>query len=137
MAFPSYRVRVLGFMMYKYGIEGLLHWGFNFYHTLRSLYPINPYLTTSSDGAFPSGDPFVVYPGQDCVYPSVRGEVLYDAIQDMDICYALEALVGKEKVVQIIDEMAGTPLRFDTYPKNNEFLLNLREKLLAEIAAHK
>ena len=134
MAMPSYRVRVLGFMMYKYGIEGFLHWGFNFYHTIRSLYPIDPYMTTSSDGAFPSGDPFIVYPGRDCVYPSIRGEVLYEGVQDMDICYALEALIGKEAVVKIIDETAGEPLRFDTYPKNNDFLLNLRQKLIETIA---
>ena len=133
MALPSYRVRVLGFMMYKYGIKGLLHWGFNFYHSIRSVYPIDPYLTTSSDGAFPSGDPFIVYPGRDTVYPSIRGEVLYEGIEDMNICYALEAKLGKDAVVKIIDEMAGEPLRFDTYPKNSEFLLNLRQKLLEEI----
>lgn len=134
MALPSYRVRVLGFMMYKFGIEGLLHWGFNFYNAIRSVYPINPYLTTSSDGAFPSGDPFIVYPGRDTVYPSIRGEVLYEAIQDMDICYALEEKIGKEAVVQLIDEAAVTPLRFDTYPKNNKFLLNLRQKLLEKLS---
>lgn len=134
MAMPSYRIRVLGFMMYKYGIEGFLHWGFNFYNTIRSVYPINPYMTTSSDGAFPSGDPFIVYPGRDCVYPSIRGEVLYEAVQDMDICYALEALVGKEAVVKIIDETAGAPLRFDTYPKCSDFLLTLRQKLIQAIA---
>ena len=133
MAMPSYRVRAVGFMMYKYGIEGFLHWGFNFYNTIRSVYPINPYLTSSSDGAFPSGDPFIVYPGRDCVYPSIRGEVLYEAVQDMDICYALEKKIGKAAVVKIIDEMAGVPLRFDTYPKNSEFLLNLRQRLLEEM----
>mgnify|MGYP003310184286 CR=1 FL=1 len=120
---PSYRVRVIGFLMYKYGIKGFLHWGLNFYNTIRSVYPIDPYLTTSSDGAFPSGDPFVVYPGKDCVYPSIRGEVMYEAVQDMDICFALEALVGKAAVVELIDRMAGKPLRFDEYPKNGEFLV--------------
>ena len=133
MAMPSYRVRVFGFMMYKYGIKGFLNWGFNFYHSIRSVYPIDPYLTTSSDGAFPSGDPFIVYPGRDCVYQSIRGEVIFEAMQDIDICYALEEKIGKAAVVKIIDEMAGEPLRFDTYPKNSEFLLNLRQKLLKEI----
>ena len=97
------------------------------------MYPIDPYLTTSSDGAFPSGDPFIVYPGRDCVYQSIRGEVIFEAMQDIDICYALEEKIGKAAVVKIIDEMAGEPLRFDTYPKNSEFLLNLRQKLLKEI----
>ena len=133
MAMPSYRVRVFGFMMYKYGIKGFLNWGFNFYHSIRSVYPIDPYLTTSSDGAFPSGDPFIVYPGRDCVYQSIRGEVIFEAMQDIDICYALEEKIGKAAVVKIIDEMAGEPLRFDTYPKNSEYLLNLRQRLLEEL----
>ena len=54
-------------------------------------------------------------------------------MQDIDICYALEEKIGKAAVVKIIDEMAGEPLRFDTYPKNSEYLLNLRQRLLEEL----
>ena len=134
MAMPSYRVRVMGFLMYKYGIKGFLQWGFNFYHACRSMYPIDPFVTTSSDGAFPSGDPFIVYPGRKCVYPSIRGQVFYEGVQDMDICYALEEKIGKAAVVQLIDQAAGQPLRFDTYPKNSEFLVNLRQRLIEALA---
>ena len=99
LAMPSHRTRVLGFLLYKYDIKGFLHWGYNFYNGRLSRYPVNPYLTTSGDGAFPSGDPFIVYPGKDTVYTSIRGEVFYDAIQDMDICIALEHHIGREAVV--------------------------------------
>lgn len=133
MAMPSYRTRILGFLLYKYDIKGFLHWGFNFYNTSRSLYPINPYLTTSGDRAFPSGDPFIVYPAKGDVYASIRGEVTYDAIQDMNICLALESFIGRENVVGMIDEAAGGNLRFDDYPKNKEFLENLRAKMVEQI----
>ena len=136
MAMPSYRARILGVLLYKYNIKGFLHWGFNFYNASRSVYAINPYITTSGDGAYPSGDPFIVYPGEDCLYRSIRGEVLYDAIQDMKLCFALETAIGREKVVELIDDTAGFDLRFDNYPRNNAFLLTLREKLLQELAAH-
>lgn len=134
MAMPSYRVRVMGVLMYKYGIKGFLQWGFNFYNACRSVYPIDPYVTTSSDGAFPSGDPFLVYPGKDCVYPSIRSRVFYEAVQDMDICYALEKRIGKAAVVKLIDEAAGMELRFDSYPRNSAFLLELRQKLIKALA---
>lgn len=133
MAMPSYRTRILGFLLYKYNIKGFLHWGFNFYNSAVSLYPINPYLTTSSDKAHPSGDPFIVYPAKDGVYPSIRGEITYEAIQDMDICFALEALIGREAVVKMIDAAAGCNLRFDDYPKNKAFLENLRSEMIAKI----
>lgn len=130
IALPSARVRALGFLIYKYDIKGFLHWGFNFYNAVRSRYRIDPYLTTSADGAFPSGDGFIVYPGEDKdVYPSIRGEVTYQAIEDMNICLALEKLIGREKVIEMIDEAAGRDLRFDDYPHSNEFLEELHEKM--------
>lgn len=133
LAMPSYRTRILGFLLYKYHIKGFLHWGFNFYNSAISMYPINPYLTTSGDGAFPSGDPFIVYPANGDVYSSIRGEVTYEAIQDMNICFALEELIGRENVVSMIDEAAERDLRFDDYPKGKEFLENLRAKMVERI----
>ncbi len=130
LAMPSYRNRILGFLLYKYKIKGFLHWGFNFYNTGLSLYPIQPYLTTSGDQAFPSGDPFIVYPSRDGAYSSIRGEVTYDAIQDMNICFALESRIGRDAVVAMIDEAAGYDLRFDDYPKSKEFPEKLREQMM-------
>lgn len=130
IAMPLYRIRVIGFLMYKYQIKGFLHWGFNFYNSQLSRYPINPYLTTSADQAFPSGDPFLVYPSTEGAYSSMRGEVMYEAIQDMNICFALERKVGRNEVVSMIDRAAGFDLRFDHYPKNKEFLENLRKEMI-------
>lgn len=133
LAMPSYRIRVLGFLLYRYNVKGFLHWGFNYYNSPVSRYPINPYVTTSADRMFPSGDPFVVYPGRNCVYPSIRGEVTYEAVQDMDVCFALERYIGREEVVAMIDRAAGRTLRFDDYPRNKEFLENLREEMAERI----
>lgn len=133
LAMPSRRVRILGFLLYKFEIKGFLHWGFNFYHSQLSRYSVNPYLTTSADHAFPSGDGFIVYPGKDTVYPSIRGEILYEAIQDLRICEALEVKIGREAVTTLIDEKAGTPLTFETYPKTDAFLEELRAELLEQL----
>lgn len=133
MAMPSYRTRILGYLLYKYNIKGFLHWGFNFYFSEQSLYPIDPYLTTSGDGAFPSGDPFIVYPGKDNVYASIRGEITYEALQDINIYLALEKYIGRDKVVEMIDKAAGHALRFDDYPRNKEFLENLRGQMVNKL----
>ncbi len=51
--------------MYLYGIEGFLHWGYNYYSSQYSIRKIDPYRVTDADDAFPSGDAFLVYPGED------------------------------------------------------------------------
>lgn len=134
IASPSYRTRILGFLLYKYDLKGFLHWGFNYYHSRVSRYAVDPYLTTSSDRAFPSGDPFIVYPSKDGVYPSIRGELTFDAIQDMNICFALEEKIGREQVIAMIDEAAGGELTFDNYPKCKEYLEALHDRMLDRLA---
>ena len=133
LAMPSYRVRILGYLLYKYDIKGFLHWGLNFYYSKLSKYPINPYLTTSAEGVYPSGEPYIVYPSKDGVYPSIRGEVTYEAIQDMDICRTLEQYIGRDAVVKMIDEAAGVELRFDQYPKSKEFVEGLRTRMIEKL----
>lgn len=136
MAMPSCRTRILGFMLYKYDIKGFLHWGLNFYNCSLSLYPINPYLTTSSDGAHPSGDPFILYPAQNGAYPSLRAKVMREGIGDMNLCRTLERYIGREAVVRMIDEAAGGELTLERYPMEDSYILSLREKMLCEIEAH-
>ncbi|MBE6768298.1 MAG: DUF4091 domain-containing protein [Ruminococcaceae bacterium] len=133
MAMPSARVRILGFLMYKYDIKGFLHWGYNFYNSAVSRYPVDPYLTTSCDGTYPSGDPFIVYPAKDGVYPSIRGEVTFHAMQDIALCRTLEEKIGRRAVVGMIDRAAGGELRFDSYPKENGFLLSLHEEMVQKL----
>ena len=133
IAMPSARVQVLGYMLYKYDIKGFLHWGFNFYNSALSYYPINPYSTTSADGNLPSGDPFIVYPAPDGAYPSIRGKVTYEAICDLNLCRTLEKRIGREAVVKMIDEIAGFDVRFDEYPLDGAYLPTLRESIVAKL----
>lgn len=133
MAQPSYRNRIMGLQMYKFDIKGFLQWGFNYYNARCSNYPINPYLTTSSDKAFPSGDPFSVYPGADGPLLSLRALVFQEGLQDAQVCRLLERYVGKEEVVRMIDDRAGMEVRFDEYPRNAEYLLKLRSEMTEKI----
>jgi len=131
---PSYRNRILGVLLYKYDIAGFLHWGYNFYNSVHSVYPINPYLTTDADGAFPSGDAFVVYPGPDGKpLASLRLMVAQEAFNDLRVLRLLESLSGREIVLSMIDDGLKEPLKFDQFPQNEEYLLTLREKVNKKI----
>ena len=134
MMLPSYRNRILGTLLYKFDIAGFLHWGFNFYNCVYSVYPIDPFLTTDADGAFPSGDAFIVYPGPDGEpYASLRLMVAQEAFNDLRALKLLEKLSGRETVLTMIDDDLSEPLTFSQFPQNDEYLLNLRKRINDEI----
>lgn len=130
VAYPAFRNRIIGVQLYKYRMDGFLHWGYNFYYSKNSRRLINPYLTQSCDGQVQSGDPFSVYPGpMGQPLASTRLSVFYEAIQDMEALKLCESLVGREKVVALIDGLAGAPVTFSSYPKSAEYLIELRERV--------
>ncbi len=129
MSMPSYRNRIIGLQLYKYGIEGFLHWGYNFYYSQYSLYEINPFINTSSDGIFSSGDAFSVYPGKNGPLPSLRAFVFREALEDIEICRLLEEKIGKEAVIKLIENEAGMEITFKQYPKDSQFITNLISKM--------
>ena len=133
LAQPTYRNRILGLQIYKFGCEGFLHWGFNFYNSRRSLKNINPFMYTGGDQGFPSGDPFSVYPVENGVVPSLRAVMFREALQDIEVCRTLEGYIGKEAVVAMIDEAAGAPLTFSRYPRNSRYIPGLIGKMQAMI----
>lgn len=136
MAMPSYRNRILGLQMYKYDIKGFLHWGYNFYKNEFARKNVNPYISTSGDCAFPSGDAFSVYPVNKGVIPSLRAIIFKEALNDIEICRTLEKYIGREKVLEMIDRAAGMSITFDSYPRNNEFIPALIEEMQKEIKKH-
>lgn len=134
IAFPSYRNRILGVQLFKYHIEGFLQWGFNFYNSQYSDYPIDPYLTTDADGWVPAGDPFQVYPGKDGKpEESIRMAVTMQALQDLRAFNLLAQLTSHADVVALIDGISGEPVTFTSYPRSNDYLLQLRQRVNAEI----
>lgn len=135
MAMPSLRNRIFGIQLYKYNIEGILHWGYNFYNSQFSLESLNPYQVTDAGGAFPSGDAFLVYPGENR-HPeeSIRIMVLQEALNDLRACQLLESLTSREYVMELIEEDLAEPLTFRKFPKSDMYLLQLRNRINREIA---
>ena len=122
LSMPLGRTRIIGLQMYKYGIEGFLQWGYNYYYSQFSRSLINPYITTSANNAFPSGDTFSVYPGADGPLPSIRGYVFKQALQDIELCRMLESKIGHDAVVSLIEEVAGMSITFEEYPSDANFI---------------
>ncbi len=126
---PSARNRIAGVQFYKYEIDGFLHWGYNFYNNQFSHGKINPFMVTDANMAFPSGDSYSVYPGEDGPLLSLRAEVFADGLRDMRALKFLESLTDRQTVLDLIGDVTLTE-----YPLDAQYLVNLREKVNEKIA---
>lgn len=130
LAMPSLRNRILGFIMYRYDVKGFLQWGLNFYNTQYSKEHINPFEVTDAGGNFPAGDAFVLYPADDgTAYASLRFKVFHDAIQDYEALRLLEKKIGREKVLEILNDGLDTPINNKNYPHCEKWLIEKRRQI--------
>jgi len=123
---PLAKARMAGWLFYRFGCKGFLHWGYNYWFKSQTQQLIDPF-TVSDGAAWPGwtyGDPFEVYPGPAEVGPidSMRWEVFHESLQD----YALLQTLGIERSSKLL-----APLRdFDAFPKDGKWVSETRRKLL-------
>ncbi len=78
---PLIKTRIMHWINYKYGAEGYLHWGLNYWPDGR-----DPYGDVSvPENDWPGGDAYVIYPGYRKVYPSIRLFAMRDGINDYEL----------------------------------------------------
>lgn len=136
MSMPSARCRIYGMQVFRAGLEGVLHWGYNFYNSKHSVFRLDPYRCTDAGGVFPSGDPFLVYPGPGGEpEESIRMMVLCHAMQDVRALEQLAALKGRDFALAVLDEGLTEPITFSRYPKSDLWLLEKRNQINALLAA--
>ena len=134
IALPGQRTRILGIQLFKYDIEGFLHWSFNFYNCQFSNYGINPFIDTCGEYFAPGGDTFFIYPGPNGKpYRSLHGVLFTQALTDLRALKKLSSLVGKEKVMEIINEDTENEITFAEYPSDMDYIHTLRDKINSAI----
>ena len=128
IAMSANRTRVIGAQMYRAGISGFLHWGYNFYYNQFSRGMINPYLCTDGDFFAPAGDTFSVYPAANGTpLLSLRTALFEQALFDMRAMALAEQKAGREAVIAAIDRCGATD--FTHYSLDPKHLLTLREEI--------
>ena len=131
---PGARTRYIGIQFYRYKIGGFLQWGYNFYNNQGSHDAINPYVDSTGNYFVPSGDTYSVYPAQDgTALESIRIHHFREGLQDMRALYLAESLVGREKVLEVIEpivkEMTGKEIVFSRCIDRSSDMMKLREKI--------
>lgn len=129
-AYPLWRTRIMGLQLFRNNISGFLQWGYNYYYSEYSIDVLNPYCVSDGGRAFPSGDAYSVYPAEDgtCI-ESIRLVAFHEGIQDMRALEFLAGKIGRKKVNELIDNIAGMQVTFSEYPANAYFLQLLRRKV--------
>ena len=133
IAMSMNRARVIGTQLFKFRLEGFLHWGYNFYYSQYSTHPIDPYVCNDG-GWVPAGDAFSVYPAPDgTAYPSLHLMGFTEALHDLRAFELLASLTSHAAVVTLIEAVAGMPLTFSEYPRDDTFAERVREAVNREI----
>jgi len=119
---PLAKIRMNGWLFYRWPLQGFLHWGYNYWYKSQTRERIDPFKT--QDGlAWPGwayGDCFMVYPGAEGPIDSIRWEVFSESLQD----YALLQTLGVERGG--LKELKS----FEDFPKSEKWLERTRKKLL-------
>lgn len=121
---PLPKIRMAGWLFYHLKAQGFLHWGYNYWHKLDSEEASDPYTNGSAHAypGIPDGDPFVVYPGPDGPYDSIRWEVFAESLQD----YAILQSAGIDP-----DDPLLAPLHsYEDFPKTAAWISQALKQVL-------
>ncbi len=124
---PLTKIRMSGWIMYRLGVAGFLHWGYNYWYRSQTTELIDPYAVTDAH-AWPRwayGDPFVVYPGPDGPIDSIRWEVFAESLQD----YALLQMAG----INRDDPLLSGIVDFANFPSDPHWIEMARAEVLARL----
>jgi hypothetical protein len=136
LAMPAARSRILGALLYRYELSGFLQWGFNFYNGRNSLNTLDPWRNADGFGTWPSGDPFLVYPGENGKpLESLRAVTLREAMQDLRVLRLAEAKLGRDAVLAVLENSwDGGVMTMTAYPTDPDWFARVRETLAAAMA---
>jgi len=121
---PLPKIRMAGWLFYHLKAEGFLHWGYNYWHKLDSEEASDPYTNGSAHAypGIPDGDPFVVYPGPDGPYDSIRWEVFAESLQD----YAILQSAGIDRD----DKLLASLRSYEDFPKTAAWITQALKEVL-------
>lgn len=125
---PLPKIRMNGWLFYRWPFQGYLHWGYNYWYRSQTREMIDPF--SVQDGhkwpGWAYGDPFRVYPGPDGPIDSLRWEVFGEGLQD----YALLQSAGVERTDPILRGLKS----FEDFPRTEKWIAAARLKALKRAA---
>jgi hypothetical protein len=125
--FPSLRTRVIGAQLYLTSAKGFLHWSYNYWQDVVTKKYVDPRFQSDGGCAYPAGDCFIVYPGEDGPCSSLREKAFAAGICDYRALKTLEFFVGRGQVMALLEEEGVRGLT--EYPHCAEWHFAFRQKI--------
>jgi hypothetical protein len=121
---PLLKIRMIGWLLYRLGAKGFLHWGYNYWYRSQTRQLINPYQELAAENwpGWAAGDPFVVYPGKDGPVDSLRWETFALGLQD----YALLQSAGFDRKDDLLAELYD----YHRFPREESWIESTRRQIL-------
>lgn len=121
---PLLKIRLIGWLLYRLGAQGFLHWGYNYWYRSQTRQLIDPYQEVAACNwpGWAGGDPFVVYPGKDGPVDSLRWELFALGLQD----YALLETLGVAREDGALAELSD----YHRFPREESWVESTRAALL-------
>lgn len=130
MCMHSARTRFMGIQMYKYGIEGFLHWGYNFYNNQYSHNHIDPFLNGNAGFWAGGGDAVSVYPGRHGTpLESIRIIAFKQGLEDIRALKLCERYYSKEEIVAKLEEIFGENITFKKCANDTATMQKMRDTI--------
>jgi len=124
---PLVKIRMSGWLLYRTGVRGFLHWAANYWYRSQTTELIDPF--NVADGGrwpeWPGGDPFVVYPGPGGPLDSMRWEVFAESLQD----YALLQAAAVDRADSLLADIHD----FAVFPRDPGWITGTRGKILDRV----
>ena len=121
---PLAKIRMNGWLFYRFQPKLFLHWGYNYWHRSQTRELLDVF-NESAGGKWPGwpyGDTFCVYPGPDGPIDSIRWEVFAESLQD----YALLQTLGVDPNGKLLRKCKD----YAEFPKDAKWITQARRKLL-------
>ena len=105
--FPLLRVRLLAWGCAKYDISGYLHWALNSWKGSPFEESVRKAVTLEPDGSrndLPAGDPYIIYPGPDGPWSSMRYEAQREGWEDHALLMMAKRRFGPERFDKLVSK---------------------------------
>ncbi len=122
---PLIETRILHWLNYKYKATGYLYWSFNDYW-FPDVFAETAYI----DDSCPGGDTYIVYPGYQKYYPSIRLYAMSAGAADYELLKMLEQR-NPDKANSIVGSIV---LDFDEYEHDLSIFSNARKQILESLS---
>ncbi len=122
---PLIKTRLMHWLNYRYSAVGYLHWGPNYWESAPNGDPWQ-----DAYGGYIGGDSWIIWPGDQTVYPSVRLAAMRDGIRD----YELLSMLGEINSAEAMEICRSRATNYVTHNTDVEEFREIRKYILEKLS---